>query len=510
MPHNGREGYRELCSDGVWRGGQVLMIWLLTQYRRLIAALGRRAGKTTCWDFAIPVLQSRKAGVFHSAFIAQDHAKAKEKFEKFLSAMGGDPAIHPNSLVRSFHRSEGQDRWVELKAIHDEHSGRNQNTGGRHYFWSGAHPHYERIQGFQNPFDIIGIDEPQLQHSRMVEQIVMPMLMDTDGILWCFGHPDYNGAGNEWYEAFYDRGTSEVWRSQGWYSVKFPSESNPVVALKNFQQMRNEYINDDVRKQEMDAEFVRDKGGVFQRVTEVCSLEPMEYEPDWLVNARARIPVANLTAWVYRNPTPLTPYALSVDWAKDSDATVITIFDLTSLEQVALFHFWGDELEPKIQWVDFLHEHYNGATIDSDENGIGASMTERLRRKYLDAVTGHKWQLRGGQAKAAYVGRLGLLFANLEIRLINCEEQKAELRKYRKVVSTSADGTPTGHILYTHPPHGHDDMVDVLLMLSEKLSLGKQRHARAPTLPPRPGTLDWLRAARKKRRLNALIRRGQI
>ncbi len=519
-PHNGRPEYQvEWTQDWTYYkngekvtktitdmvGGQVLMIRACMSYQRVVIAVGRRAGKSTEFILLVPHEAMHIPGRYTAMFIAQDHTKAKEWYQKALEEWGG--------LVKNKHADEGQDRWIELHPLQSKELGLTKNKGSKIYFCSGHHPQYEALRGYGFPFHRVAIDEAALIHEKILP-VVTPMLVDAHGKLVVYGTPDEDGLGQEWFSDYFDKGQKET--EPDWWSCNFPSHCNPLLSLEAIQALINDCRTSDAVEQEVYGKFLKGKGGVFTRLDEVFSI-PFKWHvspkhddmPDWYYKAYTDIysdPNApgggdGLTAWIAEDRVELGTYVLGVDWARVRDATVISVFCLDTMKQVAVFHFRQEDYDEQVQWVSTIRERYNNALIYSDQNGVGDSMTRTLMRKYHDGCIGIKF----GADKGTYVRDAQQLFNHVHIKMINCDAQRNEFKKFRKEKSES-----TGRVKYTHTPNGNDDFVDPVLMMAEKLLHNRHRPRQPAPEKDAPGTMAYLRKQIKRRKKFKRLRESQI
>ena len=492
-PHRGTHDYP---------GGQVAMIRGALKYQFFINPCGRRVGKTTAIFFLWLEEQARKRGFYNSGYVATDHAKAKEFFEAFLRCMGGDPKNNPNSLVKRFSRDQGQDRWVELHAltyVDDDGVEHELNTGGRYFFWSGTHPHYEAIQGFIFPFDRICVDEMQLQVPQLVTEVIVPMLMDGDGKLLLTGHPKRGRPGNHLFQTYFNRGLSRnpKWGSYGSWNI--PSEGNPFTKRTTIALGRAACLTKEEEREEYDGLFCDESGGVFPNITAVCNL-PLAPEPDWYRKLQREIPLVGGTAYFGAKVDPRHSYVIGVDWGKLMDATVFSVFCRETNEQVAVFHITGEDYEDTLKWLHKIREHYNRAMVHGDQNGVGEAMGERLKRKYRSGYKGHKFS---AVNKELYVRRSQITFKEEIVHLLAVPDQKEEFRLFSIIPPKTDDGMGGRFfsIRYGHPPNCHDDYVDAFMVLTESLGLGTRSPKKPRTKSPEqiPGTMAYILNQQKQK-----------
>jgi hypothetical protein len=473
------------------------------RHRFFTMPCGRRVGKTTSIFFLWMEEQSKAKGRYVSGYVATDHAKAREFQQAFFRAMGGDPKKNKDSLVTGWSNDQGQDRWVEIAPLeHEAPDGTvtSENEGGKFYFWSGQHPHYQAIQGFIFPFDRIIVDEMQLQQPQLVTEVLVPMLMDSDGHLLITGHPKRGKPGNHLFHTYFNRGFSHEPKYRAYGSLNMPAEANPFIRRSTIIEGRNACLTKEEETEEYDGLFVDDSGGVFPNIRAVCCL-PVKKAPDWWLKFALTVPLPGMKVWFHKRPHKRKRYVIGVDWAKHRDSTIITIFDRTTNDQVCVVQIKGEDYEDQLKVVHFLRARYNNALIHGDHNGVGEAMGERLQRTYKSAYKGHKWS---STSKELYVRRGQIMFKEVLVRLIDVPQQREEFRLFSVIPPKSDDGMggKMQATRYGHLPNEHDDFPDAFLVLTESLS---HSPARMKEEAPEdrigaPGTLDYVLAVSEGRR----------
>lgn len=501
QPHNGHEDYREASPiDGALIGGQVAMLEGCGLYKTFTMPVGRRVGKTTSRPFLWLNEAVNTVGIYRAGFFAQDHTKATAMAQHTLEQWGGplggfviDFKLDPKS----------QDRYIKTGPIGGTVKGATC-TGIEIYFWSGSHPAYEKTRGDTHHFNRISLDEAQLLHENILD-VVNAKLADVDGALDVTGTPFLDGIGNGWFEAFFNKGLDPTEPDFGCMSV--PSHAGVGITIKDrkaLDRLIARCRTEEAVQQEIYAKFITDRGAVFSRINEVICLEPMASLPSWYYDFHRRIYDGNefsggegLEAWVRKNPAAGVRYLIGVDWARVRDASVISVMNLDTMEQDAVFCFRREDYEEQVEMVSLLRGHYNNATIYADNNGVGDSMVRTLQRRFRGGCVGVKW----GADKGMYVRDAQQLFNHVEIKLIDIPAQRGEFKQFMKEKSED-----TGRVKYKHPPHGHDDFVDCLLMLAEPLRMG--RRDKLPEKDPEPEYLSpmWMKKWRKRRRRSLKMR----
>lgn len=508
-PHNGHPDYQVDDPQFGRIGGQWQMILGSERHKTFTIAVGRRVGKTTSRPFKWLRRAAQTPGFYRAGFIAQDHAKAYEMFRHTLEQWGGDPKVSKNTIVTEIAGDpKSQRRYIRAApiAIERPKPGEPTNTGLEVWFWSGQHPHYEKIRGYMFHFNDIDVDEPALLHPNILNTI-NPMLADAGGHLCITGTPDVNQIGNSWFEAYFNKGLDPTEPDFGCMNVPMYAAPEviqasdgsmvPFMTRESIEDFKRRCITDEAWLQEGMAEFLSGRGAVFSRIDSVFVLDPIP-RPDWVnvmwgqvYDKPDSIGGEGVEIWVGANPEPGVRYVLGVDWARVRDSTVISVFSRETNEQVCLAVMRQEEYEEQVEWVSLLRQHYNKATIHSDQNGVGDSMTRTLQRRFHEGCVGHRFT---ASNKAGYVRDTQQLFNNVEVKMLNVEPQRGEFKAFMSEKSET-----TGRVSYKHPPEGNDDCVDAVLMIAETLRLGTRQRVVPVDNEPRWLSLDWLLKQRKGR-----------
>lgn len=519
-PHNGRAEYRVPDPDFPGRpdiGGQILMIRESMRYMTYTGAVGRQTGKTTTRPFLWAEEAQETKGLYRAGFIAQDHAKAYEMMEFTIAQFGGRPDVvgPKNTLVTEVvGGTKDQRRFIRIKPLKrsaNELYGDEPlaiNEGLELWFWSGAHPYYEKIRGYVFHFNRISVDEAQLQHPNLLN-VINAMMLIVRGKIDVTGTPSMDGEGNLWFKEWFEHGQDETMPE--WGSMNYPTHMNPLLTEEAIADMKSRSRTPEAWTQEGLAKFVTGRGAVFDRTADVLSLPVSENLPKWYYTFWDQVYEddetggARVWAWHGADPDPLHRYIMAVDWARVRDATVISVVDQTKMEQVFLMCFRNEEYDEMVEWVSLLHSHYNNAIIHSDQNGVGDSMTRTLQKRFKENCIGHKWQGQGSSKKASYVRDAQSLFNHVEVKLLNVHTQRHEFESFIHVKNET-----TGRVSYKHPPEGHDDFVDTLLMMAPALREGGRKAVKAPKKDAPWLSIEWMRQQRKKRKWAREVRGTRI
>lgn len=493
-PHNGRRRWRRHVPGEGWIGGQRLLIWLVLNYQRVIAPVGRRFGKTTSLLFLFLELAIRTSGKCYIGVWSQDHDKARELMEVFITAYG--------DLVSKVNKSAGQTRYIELRPM-------GKSTGGtRIYFWSAAHPAYNRVRGFVHPFHLIVADESTYIRGNAVLKVSLKMLADCGGKFLAIGTPDFDGVGFAWFSLFWSRACSSDKKWREWEGMNFPSEANPTIPLAYIKTMREECGTKEEEQQEIDAEFLQDTSSVFGEVRRAFCLRFMEKSPAFVRKAEEAAGVDRdaFRSWVADKPRSGVPYVIGVDWGRKLDSTIITIWRQDTRREVARFALSGGDWDEQMLFLVAIRKAYGDCSIRSDAHGVGDAMSQILKKKFSEDVVEVTW---GGQKKEHLVRRLQHLIEDDAIKFIAADEAFQEFRLYQ-----GEKNEKTGRVRYSAPDGGHDDHVDATLCVADALlvAIGPEPDEGAEIKPdPAPeGTWAELRREQGIRDWTSRVQECQI
>lgn len=248
-------------------------------------------------------------------------------------------------------------------------------------------------------------------------EALSPLLTDTEGSAYFFSTPK----GHNYFHTLYMIGLDPI--QVQWQAWNFKTVNNEHI---NPQEVANQraMLPDRAFRQEYLAEFLDDAGGVFRGVDAVSTLQPAE-------------PVDGHT------------YVFGVDWARDYDFTVISVFDATERKQVWIERF--NEIDWPLQRgrLQTLAEKFNPSNIVAEENSFGSPNIVELQRSGLP-VTPFKTT---SASKAPLIEAFALAIEKQDVQLLDDPIQKAELKAYQM------ERTAAGNWKYNAPAGGHDDTV---------------------------------------------------
>ncbi|MCP3975956.1 MAG: hypothetical protein GY720_15860 [bacterium] len=480
--------YDEETKEWVSRiGGQRLLIDLAQYYKRFVAPVGRRFGKTTSISFLLLADAVKTAGKYYALIISPSHDKAYEMMEHVMDMWGGKPGqkdintgkAKPTMISRVVGGPRDQRRFIEVDAGIKPPVGEAINTGMRIYFVSGGHPHYKRIRGYPHAMHRVIVDEFAQAHPALWS-VVNHMLADSDGYGLFIGTTDETEIGNDLFHTFFLWGLDQSPKRASWGCMNFPSFANPILSEKGLAEVEAGCVTEEDRLQEIYAKFLTGRGAVFQNLPRILTLPYITGDdlPPFIHRIRAEglralkkaqdESIKPPEAWLHSGYKKGHTYVMGADWAKDRDHTILSVIDVTTMKQALIVRFFGQNWPEQYVWAARLYQHYGCTQWHGDENtGAGQTIADFMRTRYHHGIYPHKFNV---HSKAAYVTRLQTIFLERGLQLINCYEQYEEFKSYKRFTPDETKGQVL--VRYGHPPGRNDDFVDVILMLSEIIAMG--------------------------------------
>jgi hypothetical protein len=255
-------------------------------------------------------------------------------------------------------------------------------------------------------------------------EVVMPTLADYGGDALLISTP----MGRNWFWREWELGRALMNADQAAFTA--PTSANPMPTIKKAYAQARERVPEHVFRQEWDAEFLEDAGGVFRKVREAATATPQ---------AEAQ---------------PGHQYVFGVDWGKLTDFTVVSVIDATTRELVAQDRF--NQIDYTIQKgrLQALSERFRPTAIYAEQNAMGVPLIEDLQRLNLPVYP----FLTTNASKATAIDALALAFERGELRILNNPDLLNELLAYQ------AERLPSGTLRYSAPEGMHDDTVMALAL----------------------------------------------
>ena len=302
-------------------------------------------------------------------------------------------------------RQSGADRRLEFV------------TGGVLEFWSLDNPQAGRGRKYHQ----VIIDEaafvPGLYDSW--SYAIRPTLADMRGAAWFLSTP--KGRNGFWQLWQYGQDTQEP----EWASWQMPSEVNPLIPRDELIAMRRQ-LPEMVARQELDAEFLDDAGGVFRRVMDSAIMEP------------------------HGQALPGHNYIIGVDWAMSNDFTVFAVFDIGERALVWIDRFNQIDYPMQAARLKALAQRFRPSQIVAESNAMGLPIIQQLSNDGMPMAT---FNTTSGTKDAA-IRDLALAFEKGDIRIIPDATLISELQAY-EIKRVGLNGLP----VYGAPEGMHDDTV---------------------------------------------------
>lgn len=294
-------------------------------------------------------------------------------------------------------------------------------TGGVIEFWTLENKDAGRSRRYHE----VGIDEAGLVSD--LEQLwyaaIRPTLTDFKGSAWLAGTPK----GRNFFATAYALGQDPL--NDEWASWRMPTKANPYIDPSEVD-AAEKGTPERLFQQEYLAEFLEDAGGVFRGVTEVVD------------KGRTGQPEA-ITG----------PYTIGVDLARVEDFTVISVIDGTG-KQIYFERFNQISWERQISRIQNVCGMFHGYTLYLDSTGVGDPIFERLRALNIN-VNGYQFS---NTSKEALINNLAMQIEQGKARLMDIQEQTAELQAYQYEL------TPSRNVRMNAPAGMHDDTVIALAL----------------------------------------------
>lgn len=279
--------------------------------------------------------------------------------------------------------------------------------------------------------DGVVMDEAAYIHRKAWNEVLRPMLIDTNGWAWGIGTP----CGRNWYWEEHvkaaDDPDSMAWQvptlgvritDRGLVREPNPYE-NPDIPFSEIEKLFYSQPRQ-IFEQENLAQFVELSGGVFRRVQEAAVLEPREYEEG-------------------------KQYIAGVDVAASVDFTVVSVLDAESKDQVYLDRFNRVDYPVLIDRLEAVYHRYHMTSMVVESNSIGRPVIDELVTRGLNIVP----FTTTSATKQSIIQNLQAAFENGQIRILNNPVLIGELLSFESKRNAS------GGFSYSAPDGMNDDCV---------------------------------------------------
>lgn len=301
-------------------------------------------------------------------------------------------------------------------------------TGGMVEFWSLDKPDSARGRKYKR----VIIDEAALVVDLMgiFQSVIRPMLVDYKGDAWMLSTPKGRNGFWQMYQLGIDAQQTD------WQSWTKPTSANPYIADSEIEAMRAN-MPELIFKQEIEAMFLDDAGGVFRRVMEAATAEALNSGEDG------------------------KQYVAGVDVASQVDYTVVSVFDVAEKRMVYMDRFNRVEYPVLEERLAAVYKRFNMQTMVIESNSIGRPVIDHMRKRNLSIQE----FTTTNATKTAVIQKLQAAFEHGEISILNDPTLIGELQAF--------EGTQMStYWKYGAPAGMHDDTVMSLAIAWDAISSG--------------------------------------
>jgi len=289
-------------------------------------------------------------------------------------------------------------------------------TGGTVELWSLDNPEVIRGRKYRRWMTNEAASVPGLLD--IWRQVIRPTLIDLHGDALFGSTPK----GMNDFHTVYSWGLGQ---DPEWSSWHFTSFDNPYIDPAELASLRKDMTERDYR-QEILAEFIEGEGAVFRNidaVTKAPDTRPEEHTGHTIVGG--------------------------VDWGRDNDYTVISLFCVPCRREVYLDRFNQIDYHQQVGRLEHVCKTWQVRRFKTELNAMGQPVFEMLIRLGIPAI-GFQTTL---QSKAVLIDGFALAMERSDILLLPDEAAKAELQAFERKT------TKTGASSYSAPDGQHDDTV---------------------------------------------------
>ena len=285
--------------------------------------------------------------------------------------------------------------------------------GGEVWVRSADDPQSLRGEGLH----FVVFDECAYMKPETWSEAIRPALSDTNGRALFISTP----RGRNWFWQIFQRGQR---KDDGWWSGRYATSDNPHVPQTEIEDAKKD-LPEIIFLQEYMAEFVDDGGGVFRRIQQAACLDPLD------------------------GPQPGRQYTAGVDVAASIDYTVVSVFDVETMDQVYIDRFNRVDYNVLEDRLEAIYKRWNMDSMTIEKNSIGQPVIDHLYNRNMDIVP----FTTKNDTKQAVIQALQSAFEHGRIRIINDITQIGELLSFESKRNSS------GSFSYSAPDGMHDDYV---------------------------------------------------
>ena len=301
----------------------------------------------------------------------------------------------------------------------------------------------------------IVVDEGAYVPDAVLNDVLMPMLLDKGGDYWLASSPC--GKRSAYYRMFARASSGSADEHGITYAAhQFPTSGNPHLDLAFLHSQREE-MGETMFAQEYEADFLDVGGAVFR-----------DDDIDRAIVADGAVVSEN--GGLVSAPVAGRLYTVGIDWGRKLDFTVVVVLDATTLPArvVGLWRWQGTGWETQITEVADIVARFAPWSVLADGNSIGDPLIERLqeavrKRVHGDVpgarVPGINRFLFASDSKQQLVDRLGLRLSSRALTFPAHRALLAELRSF-EYGTVGQSGRPR----MGARPGAHDDIVCALAL----------------------------------------------
>ena len=285
--------------------------------------------------------------------------------------------------------------------------------------------------------DLLILDEAAFQNIE-VYKILRPATVDTKGKIIFISTPN----GHNWFYTFFERGKEENReRYPRWWSAQFTSYDNPFLDPQELDDAKEDMTEIEFRVEHL-AEFIDDINKVF----------PFVYES---------------ATGVVEEPSVHGRYSIGIDLGRKHDATVMSVIDIDTASQIALYRFVGKDWELQKKTLSELLVKWHPAHIWADCTGVGQPVVEDLQKTCPYKITPF---VLTPVSKPPLIQNLAVKFQNKTIRILE-EKSKVAKVQIEELLAYEVKMSKTGNNWsYSAPRGGKDDTVIALALAAQALN----------------------------------------
>lgn len=307
-------------------------------------------------------------------------------------------------------------------------------NGGEIAIRSADNPDSLRGEGL----DLAVLDECAFMKESAWTEALRPALSDRKGKAIFISTPK----GRNWFWRLYQQGVDGRNDTMSW---QLPTTDNPFIDDNEIEAARRS-LPERIFQQEYLAMFLEDAGGVFRRVMECATSEPID------------------------KAQPGRQYVAGVDVAAQVDYTVVCVLDTTDKRLVHMDRFNRVEYPVLETRLAAVYDRFNLTTMLVESNSIGRPVIDHLRQRGLSIQEFNTTNA----TKTAVIQSLQSAFEHGEIEIINDPVLVGELQAFEGEQMAA-------HWRYGAPEGMHDDTVMALAIAWSALAKNSPLPKEQPT-----------------------------